>query len=83
MCETVLHSEFQAQLPLLIVFSTGVYELESLTLSNRLSVVSRNIAFNLILVMWIRVFGNVSFVIQHSGKIPQALTGYQKQLSDD
>lgn len=79
----VLHSEFQAQLPLLVLLTTGVYELESLTLSNEVTVVSRNLAFNLILVMWIQVFGNVSFVIQHSGKSPQALTGYQKQLSDD
>lgn len=79
----VLHSEFQAQLPFLVLFNSCVYELKSLTLSNQVSVVSRNIAFNLILVMWIRVFGNVSFVSQHSGKSPQALTGYQKQLSDD
>lgn len=79
----VLHSEFQAQLPLLVLLTTGVYELESLTLSNEVTVVSRNLAFNLILVMWIQVFGNVSFVIQHSGKSPQALTGYQKRLSDD
>lgn len=79
----VLHSEFQAQLPLLVLLTTGVYELESLTLSNEVTVVSRNLAFNLILVMWIQVFGNVSFVIQHSGKSPQALTSYQKRLSDD
>lgn len=74
----VFHSGFQAQLPLLVLFNTGFYELESLALSNQGSVVISNIAFNLILVMWIRIFGNISFVIHNSGKPPQALTHYQK-----
>jgi len=51
----VLHSEFWAQLPLLVLCSADVCELESWTLNNQGSVFIRNIIFNLISVMWIQV----------------------------